>query len=698
MITSLVTGSGGFVGAAVAERLVRRGDRVICVAHLSRPPSHRPDLFGATWAYGDVADAEFIRDVIARYQPDDVYHYAASSIVKSAKDDPAGAVRTNVYGTACVLDACRTTHRPRAILIASCYDEQTRAVTPTGFKRYDELTAGDSVFSLDAAGNIVESAVGEVVVQDYAGPMVRFHGKRLDFLVTPNHRMLIKDKDGDLSLVEAAEPVPASGWHLPSGAWAGVSKKIEVPPPAHWNAKAMSPDAPDDDILYLLGIYIGDGAMQRQIKARPSRTGKRAAEYIGGPRNVDGTFPVADTGVQAVSLSRSNSIFLYIPEMKRCRAAVESALTRVGLKFTRWDRKGVTEKGDGALYFSSSQLADIFQEAGTHARDKHVPKWVLGLPPDKQAIVFRGIMETDGSRGRMITTSSAALVRDLVEIGTKIGRSVSFTHRPPPKKAPKIRGREIKSGDSYNVYFSNPSKAIAPSMRSEVPYAGKVWCLRVPPHGNFMVERNGRVAFCGNSDKSYGEPPDAVGEDDPLRPTHVYDATKAAEDFIALAYATDHGLPVVITRSANIYGPGDLNWSRVIPGSCRRIFDGERPVLYTDAARMIREFVFVDDYARAALLLTDHMGRGNIVPGTPYNIGTGDVMAVGDLVDAICVASGRDVKPDVRDRVGFAELVSQSVKADRIRSIGWRPEVPLREGLVRAWRWYESYLANRGAR
>ena len=202
-----------------------------------------------------------------------------------------------------------------------------------------------------------------------------------------------------------------------------------------------------------------------------------------------------------------------------------------------------------------------------------------------------------------------------------------------------------------------------------------------------------------SSDKVYGESEQPLPETAPLRPQHVYDATKAAADMIARAYCADAGVDVVLTRSCNIFGPGDLNWSRLIPGACRALVEFRCPTVFAGA--MAREFVHVEDYVAAALLVAE---KG--VVGSAYNVGTGDVLTPAMVVAQLfAVAAGNDErfketlekgeleKPSASGRPsGFGELSVQTVDASRLRELGWSPAGSFDGGLYSTYRWYLDYL------
>lgn len=193
-----------------------------------------------------------------------------------------------------------------------------------------------------------------------------------------------------------------------------------------------------------------------------------------------------------------------------------------------------------------------------------------------------------------------------------------------------------------------------------------------------------------SSDKSYGETEKPAGEDDALRPIHMYDATKAAADFIAHAFAHDFSMSVIVTRSCNIYGPGDLNWGRIFPGTCQRLVERRPPILHQGADRMERQFVYITDYVRAALMLT---AQARTLDRIAFNIG-GTVARVRSVVEGIIKASGRSVQPEVI-AMPFKELKAQSVSASRLMQLGWRPITDLEVGTRLTWEWYENYLTRR---
>jgi len=195
-----------------------------------------------------------------------------------------------------------------------------------------------------------------------------------------------------------------------------------------------------------------------------------------------------------------------------------------------------------------------------------------------------------------------------------------------------------------------------------------------------------------SSDKAYGAHDELpYREDFALQPTAPYEASKAAADLIARSYWHSYGLPVAVTRFANIYGGGDTNFSRLIPEAVSAALDGRAPVLRSDGSPE-RDFLYVEDAARAYVAIGDALGRDE-VRGQAFNAGGGRPHPVGEVVDVIARLAGTGVEPDVRGTGNPAgEIDRQYVDTTKIRElVGWQPEVDLEEGLRRTIEWYRVH-------
>jgi CDP-glucose 4,6-dehydratase len=196
-----------------------------------------------------------------------------------------------------------------------------------------------------------------------------------------------------------------------------------------------------------------------------------------------------------------------------------------------------------------------------------------------------------------------------------------------------------------------------------------------------------------SSDKAYGAHDELpYREEFALQPSYPYDVSKAATDLIARSYAATFGLPVAVTRLANVYGPGDVNWARVVPDTARALLRGERPVIRSDGTPE-RDYLYVEDaveaYLAVAASLDDpaHHGRA-------WNAGSGEPHSVLEIVTRLIEISGREVKPDVRGSgVPHGEIDRQYLDSTAIRDeLGWAPKWDLDAGLRATWEWYERTL------
>jgi CDP-glucose 4,6-dehydratase len=199
-----------------------------------------------------------------------------------------------------------------------------------------------------------------------------------------------------------------------------------------------------------------------------------------------------------------------------------------------------------------------------------------------------------------------------------------------------------------------------------------------------------------SSDKAYG-PQDELPyrEEAPLRPTAPYEASKAAADLIARSYWPSYGVPVAVTRFANLYGGGDMNFSRLVPEVVSAALDGRRPIIRSDGSPE-RDFLYVEDAAGAYLAIAAALedGRGR---GEAFNAGGGEPHPVREVVDRICEVAGSGVEPHYQGSGNpEGEIDRQFVDATKIRDVcGWEPEIGLEEGLRRTVEWYREHAEAR---
>lgn len=195
-----------------------------------------------------------------------------------------------------------------------------------------------------------------------------------------------------------------------------------------------------------------------------------------------------------------------------------------------------------------------------------------------------------------------------------------------------------------------------------------------------------------STDKAYGtQPVLPYTEDMPLLAQHPYDVSKACADMIARTYAVTYGTRLAITRCGNLYGGGDTNWERLIPGTVRNLLRGDRPVLRS-AGTMVRDWLYAPDAAEAYVRIAEALARRPELSGEAFNLSTGEPATVLEVLAAIQKAAGTDLEPDIRDTATH-EIGRQHLSADKARrELGWEPRHGLVDGLAETVAWYRAHL------
>ncbi len=190
-----------------------------------------------------------------------------------------------------------------------------------------------------------------------------------------------------------------------------------------------------------------------------------------------------------------------------------------------------------------------------------------------------------------------------------------------------------------------------------------------------------------STDEVYGSIDDgSFTETDKLTPRSPYSAAKAGSDLIALSYFTTHGLPVLVTRCSNNFGPYQFP-EKVIPLFTTNLLDGKQVPLYGDGGN-VRDWIHVHDHNTAAHLVLQHG-----TPGEVYNIGAGNEITNKELTYRLLELCGRDesfITP-VEDRKGHDRRYS--ITHDKVTALGWKTEHTLDDGLAATVAWYRDNRA-----
>jgi len=195
-----------------------------------------------------------------------------------------------------------------------------------------------------------------------------------------------------------------------------------------------------------------------------------------------------------------------------------------------------------------------------------------------------------------------------------------------------------------------------------------------------------------SSDKAYGtQPVLPYDEDMPLIARNPYDVSKACSDLIATSYFHTWGVPVCITRCGNFFGPGDVNWERLVPGVIRWLLAGVSPIIRSDGT-LVRDYLYVVDGALAYLQLAECLADDASLAGEAFNFSTETPVTVLELVDVVQRVAGTHLVPEVRGTAAN-EIDAQHLSAAKARKVlGWSPGWSLEEALVETVEWYRAFL------
>ena len=190
-----------------------------------------------------------------------------------------------------------------------------------------------------------------------------------------------------------------------------------------------------------------------------------------------------------------------------------------------------------------------------------------------------------------------------------------------------------------------------------------------------------------SSDKAYGKSKELpYKEHSPLRGDHPYDASKSSADLIAQAYFSTYNLPVVITRFSNVYGPGDLNFSRIIPGVIEAVSKNKQFLIRSDG-KMIREYIYVKDIADGCVKLIENRKK---VLGQAFNFGSKNIFNVVDVVNKIDGVLGTKTDYKILN-ISKNEIPEQYLDWTKAKeTLNWQPETTFENGIKETFEWIKN--------
>jgi len=200
---------------------------------------------------------------------------------------------------------------------------------------------------------------------------------------------------------------------------------------------------------------------------------------------------------------------------------------------------------------------------------------------------------------------------------------------------------------------------------------------------------NLRAVIVASSDKAYGDSPKLpYTEDMPLLGNNLYDVSKVCTDLIATTYHHKYGLRVCISRCGNIFGGGDLNFNRIVPGTIKSLLNDEAPIIRSDGT-LVRDYLYVKDAVSAYLALGE---QAELVAGHAFNFGTNKPRSVLEFTQQIMDVVGKQIKPKILNQAKN-EIQTQYLSSKKAQKIlKWSPKYSIKEALQETVEWYKNFL------
>ena len=301
----------------------------------------------------------------------------------------------------------------------------------------------------------------------------------------------------------------------------------------------------------------------------------------------------------------------------------------------------------------------------------------------------------------------SALTKQLVELGAKVtGVDLILNRRPSLLKDVRGKFRGVK-GDIADAGFINrviasarpqtifhlAAEALVQNANRDPVNAFKsniqgTWNILESVRKHTFVE----AVVAASSDKAYGSHRKLPYEETfALQGDHPYDVSKSCSDLLCRTYYHSFGVPVAITRCGNIYGPGDMHFSRIVPDGVRCAIKGKQLVIRSNG-KFTRDYIYIDDIVAGYLLLGRKL-KSLKLAGEAFNFSNEKPVSVLQLFYAIAGAvKGRRIRPKILNQAKN-EIVHQHLSARKARRrLGWKPKYSLKQGLAKTVEWYRKHV------
>lgn len=280
------------------------------------------------------------------------------------------------------------------------------------------------------------------------------------------------------------------------------------------------------------------------------------------------------------------------------------------------------------------------------------------------------------------------------------------------------RGNDVKVIDLKQVKFTHPNlefvrKSVLEDIRWDMRDCEMVYHLAAElgvvnsdkkPLNTLAVNIDGTVNVfrCAlgtnvkkivytSSSEVYGEPREIpLKEESPKSPVSIYGVSKLTAEMYARGYVQEYGMDINPVRLFNVYGPGQgFEW--VVPIFIQKVLNNETPLVFGDGSQ-VRCFTYIADVISGIESV-----RNKGTKGEAYNIANTDQITMKELAELIIKISGKSLKPKIagfgrETRTKEREIMTRIPSIEKLKSLGWKPEVNIEEGIKRTYNWYKENL------
>lgn len=697
---AIVTGISGQDGAVLSEQLLDRGFKVY---GLVRRRSDSPGLGcsedlkgreGFEVVEGDITDLSSLTKLCKLASADYFYNLAAMSHVGTSFGQPILTTNVDAVGVLNCLEAIRESGIHTRFYQA-CHDSKTLAVTPKGFKDAKDLRVGDLVFSLNEQTKCLElKPIEKIHIYQHHGKMISLQGRRISQLITGNHRVMLRHDNGEIISSRAGELKALFPYERTSPLslpYPEVEKTEEGKQSIDLRSLVQFPELdvlnnfhknllfelPGEDLFYLMGLYIGDGYKASSHKSLVVPFSER-----GQARNEsNGQF--TSVGKVACAQERilpSHTVLFAIPRSDSARPRLVSVLKRCGYEFTEQEM---------TVAVTSLPLSKVLSLCGGSVYEKHIPEFVFGAHSSWIQHLYDGIIDSDGCRRttsgglerHSATTVSSELAAGLIALVFQCGRYPSYRKIEESSSIIEEDGveREIKStAPIYYVDGSTQEKnKLYSYMIGEEDYSGPIWCLEIKDNHNFLIARDGKVAFSGNSTSELygGLSNDLYNEESIFHPRSPYGVAKLYGYWIVRHYREAYKMFASNGILFNHEQPGKRGpnfVTRKISLAVAAIKRGEQSKLYLGNLDARRDWGLAEDFTHGMQLILEHNKPDDFV------LATGETHSVREFCEIAFDYAGLgdyrkyvDVDPRFYRPAEVHVLTGDASKARK--ELGWEP-------------------------